>query len=208
MRRKQNLLFRLLLLVALASMVLLVACSDDDDDDDNPAGPGGGGGGGGGGDTAPVVTQEMEGIWQYETSFTDCNTGEVDPEMSDAGTDTICVGEDIYGEFDDQVTDCETTILGDTSFRLECSGSETLFDCTVTYATTMTVTYGATSITAVGQLTTTFEGAGCEGAEDQCLDFTTTATRIAAAPAGACDGKAVAATVLQRWLREGSAARR
>jgi hypothetical protein len=185
-----------------AASLALVGCggSDDGDGNDSPTDPGGGGdgGGGGGGDEIPVASGEMQGTWDYEIVYRDCDSGDVLDDLYETGTDVICAG-DVVFEDDEFLGLCDVTVLSDTSYRLECSSTETIADCTVAFDWTVTVTYTATTVTATGRSSISYSGDGCQGAPDDCFEFTTTSTRTGDVPAGACDGKSFRAA-LGDWL--------
>jgi len=167
------------LVIALAALFLLAGC----------------GGGGGKKSTDPLadvpeVTIDMQGVWNYETIARDCITNVVVTDLSDSGTDTLCSGDPMYEEEEDDIfSECDVSV-GSNTFSIECDQTETYAGCTVTWSVDWQYNYSNTTITGTGTMSVSYGGSGCLDEGDECYNVSLTATRVGPAPAGGCPASA------------------
>jgi len=192
----------LLLALVAASALVLAGCGDDDD----PTDPGGNNNGG----EDFMVTADMQGVWNFTTTYTDCDGNPINnPAFQDYSyTDTLCLSDAGVNDLVDDAN-CTQTSTGSNSFTMNCSYNESIpgVDCNVSGTTNLDFSWTNNSMSASGTIDITATGSECSdfGQVSACVLMTTVGTRTGDAPAGACGGKSsrfdVAGKIIDRLHR-------
>lgn len=120
-------------------------------------------------------SEAWKGVWESTRTEFDCDTGEIDQVVDD--TFTICPGDVYDPEFETEGDfNCDGSVT-DTSFDIECTGTEEVFPgCTATFHLVTSATRVGDTVTST--TTRTIEFLPACMAMDQCWTSETISTRI------------------------------